>query len=318
MPNASRGRHRRRRPDGRAALEAHHVLRLRQRRHPRGFAGRWLPRMRSTWRSNPSQKVRLEGHADERGSREYNIGLGERRGQTVRRALLLQGVAEVQLSHGELRRGTSGGRRQRRAGLCAQSPRRNRVPQVSGQCEVGHESSPAGRRRGDAARSAGCAVSPEEDPVQIRMNDLDTRLQRIERVMTNQSLLRDGATHRRVAGGAAHHARRGRAAAEPERRRQGAESQPVRRSREAHRRARDARRRRRGARRPRVRQRAAARRRAAAAGGEQASLRRGVQRAQGRATIRRAIAGFTQLRGHLSRQPAGRAMRSTGSARPTT
>ena len=36
---------------------------------------------------------------------------------------------------------------------------------------------------------AGCAVSPEEDPVQIRMNDLDTRLQRIERVVTNQSLL---------------------------------------------------------------------------------------------------------------------------------
>jgi tol-pal system protein YbgF len=35
----------------------------------------------------------------------------------------------------------------------------------------------------------GCAVSPEEDPVQIRMNDLDNRLQRIERVMTNQSLL---------------------------------------------------------------------------------------------------------------------------------
>jgi peptidoglycan-associated lipoprotein len=47
---------------------------------------------------NPNQKVRLEGHADERGSREYNIGLGERRGQAVRRALLLQGVAEVQLS----------------------------------------------------------------------------------------------------------------------------------------------------------------------------------------------------------------------------
>jgi tol-pal system protein YbgF len=35
----------------------------------------------------------------------------------------------------------------------------------------------------------GCAVSPQEDPVQIRMNDLDARLQRIERVMTNQSLL---------------------------------------------------------------------------------------------------------------------------------
>ncbi|HET9862929.1 MAG TPA: tol-pal system protein YbgF [Steroidobacteraceae bacterium] len=35
----------------------------------------------------------------------------------------------------------------------------------------------------------GCATSPEEDPVQIRLNDLDARLQRIERVMTNQSLL---------------------------------------------------------------------------------------------------------------------------------
>jgi len=47
---------------------------------------------------HPAQKVRLEGHADERGSREDNIGLGERRGQAVRRALLLQGVAELQLS----------------------------------------------------------------------------------------------------------------------------------------------------------------------------------------------------------------------------
>jgi peptidoglycan-associated lipoprotein len=60
---------------------------------------------------NPGQKVRLEGHADERGSREYNIGLGERRGQAVRRALLLQGVAEVQLStvsYGEERPAAAG------------------------------------------------------------------------------------------------------------------------------------------------------------------------------------------------------------------
>ena len=59
----------------------------------------------------PTQKVRLEGHADERGSREYNIGLGERRGQAVRRALLLQGVAEVQLStvsYGEERPAAAG------------------------------------------------------------------------------------------------------------------------------------------------------------------------------------------------------------------
>jgi peptidoglycan-associated lipoprotein len=60
---------------------------------------------------NPNQKVRLEGHADERGSREYNIGLGERRGQSVRRALALSGVSETQLStvsYGEERPAAAG------------------------------------------------------------------------------------------------------------------------------------------------------------------------------------------------------------------
>lgn len=53
-----------------------------------------------------NRTVRLEGHSDERGSREYNIGLGERRAQTVRRALMLQGVTEAQIttvSYGEER-----------------------------------------------------------------------------------------------------------------------------------------------------------------------------------------------------------------------
>ena len=48
--------------------------------------------------------VRLEGHADERGSREYNIGLGDRRAQSVRRILLFQGASSDQLetiSYGE-------------------------------------------------------------------------------------------------------------------------------------------------------------------------------------------------------------------------
>ena len=48
--------------------------------------------------NNPTARVRLEGHTDDRGSREYNIGLGERRAQSVRRALLLQGATEAQLS----------------------------------------------------------------------------------------------------------------------------------------------------------------------------------------------------------------------------
>lgn len=55
--------------------------------------------------------VRLEGHADERGSREYNIGLGERRAQAVRQVLMLQGVPAAQIttvSYGEERPAVSG------------------------------------------------------------------------------------------------------------------------------------------------------------------------------------------------------------------
>ncbi len=55
---------------------------------------------------NPAARLRLEGHADERGSREYNIGLGERRAQAVRRVLLIQGAAANQImtvSYGEER-----------------------------------------------------------------------------------------------------------------------------------------------------------------------------------------------------------------------
>ena len=48
--------------------------------------------------NNPGARVRLEGHADERGSREYNIGLGERRAQAVRQMLMIQGVPSDQIS----------------------------------------------------------------------------------------------------------------------------------------------------------------------------------------------------------------------------
>jgi peptidoglycan-associated lipoprotein len=56
-------------------------------------------------------RVRLEGHTDERGSREYNIGLGERRAQAVRRAMMLQGAGESQVStvsYGEERPAAAG------------------------------------------------------------------------------------------------------------------------------------------------------------------------------------------------------------------
>lgn len=55
---------------------------------------------------NADVDVRLEGHADERGSREYNMALGERRANAVRDFLVLQGVARGDLevvSYGEER-----------------------------------------------------------------------------------------------------------------------------------------------------------------------------------------------------------------------
>jgi len=60
---------------------------------------------------NATVRVRLEGHSDERGSREYNIALGERRSQTVRKALALQGVQDSQIatvSYGEERPAATG------------------------------------------------------------------------------------------------------------------------------------------------------------------------------------------------------------------
>ncbi|MDZ7791319.1 MAG: peptidoglycan-associated lipoprotein Pal [Xanthomonadales bacterium] len=57
-------------------------------------------------RSNSSARVMLEGHADERGSREYNLGLGERRGNAVQDLLRANDVPSAQVevvSYGEER-----------------------------------------------------------------------------------------------------------------------------------------------------------------------------------------------------------------------
>ena len=54
--------------------------------------------------SHPSASVRLEGHADERGTREYNMALGERRAQAVERLLIVNGASAGQIetvSYGE-------------------------------------------------------------------------------------------------------------------------------------------------------------------------------------------------------------------------
>ena len=48
-------------------------------------------------RDNPGRKMLIQGNTDERGSREYNIGLGQRRSEGVKKMLLLLGAREEQV-----------------------------------------------------------------------------------------------------------------------------------------------------------------------------------------------------------------------------
>lgn len=48
-------------------------------------------------KSDKSRKIAIEGHTDERGGREYNLALGQKRAETVRKALTLLGVTDTQL-----------------------------------------------------------------------------------------------------------------------------------------------------------------------------------------------------------------------------
>ena len=61
--------------------------------------------------ANPSTTVTVEGHGDERGSREYNLALGERRALAVRKQLVLLGASAGQIktvSYGEERPAVDG------------------------------------------------------------------------------------------------------------------------------------------------------------------------------------------------------------------
>jgi peptidoglycan-associated lipoprotein len=47
--------------------------------------------------ANPARRVTIEGHADERGSREYNLALGQKRAEAVKSRLRLLGVSDAQI-----------------------------------------------------------------------------------------------------------------------------------------------------------------------------------------------------------------------------
>jgi len=62
--------------------------------------------------ANKAKKMLIEGHTDERGSREYNLALGQKRAEAVQKSMLLVGATEGQLeavSFGEERPATQGG-----------------------------------------------------------------------------------------------------------------------------------------------------------------------------------------------------------------
>ena len=48
-------------------------------------------------KANPQRRVSIEGHTDDRGGREYNLALGQKRSEAVRRALNLLGVSDNQV-----------------------------------------------------------------------------------------------------------------------------------------------------------------------------------------------------------------------------
>jgi len=57
-----------------------------------------LDRQVAFLRRYPNLTVRVEGHADERGTREYNLALGDRRAQSAKEYLMAQGVSSNRLS----------------------------------------------------------------------------------------------------------------------------------------------------------------------------------------------------------------------------
>ncbi len=94
----------------------------------------WTPRPRGCSRY-PGVSVRIEGNADERGTREYNLALGARRANSVRDYLVGRGVAAGRIATISLRQGAADRCRQRRGRLAARTatgtPRRSSSARAS-------------------------------------------------------------------------------------------------------------------------------------------------------------------------------------------
>ena len=75
-----------------SAVEEERVLRLRQLRCQEPSSSRWSKRTASTSRANSGRRITVEGNTDERGGREYNLALGQKRAEAVKQRLMLMGA----------------------------------------------------------------------------------------------------------------------------------------------------------------------------------------------------------------------------------
>ena len=112
------------RQGGRGGPGGHDQLRVRPGGHPRRPIRRTLDRKAAILGANPNVKLQISGHADERGSDEYNLALGNRRAAAAKRYLENKGIDAVADGRRLLRRGASAQPRSRRGGLRPEPPRR--------------------------------------------------------------------------------------------------------------------------------------------------------------------------------------------------
>ncbi len=76
---------------------------------------------------NPQMKMLIQGNTDERGSREYNLALGQKRADVVKQALMLLGAKEAQIESVSLGEEKAALRRRLRSLLRREPSRRHAV-----------------------------------------------------------------------------------------------------------------------------------------------------------------------------------------------
>ena len=79
------------------ARQAQHLFRLRQLRGEGRIPVAACNNTRTYLKGHPERRVLIQGNTDERGTSEYNLALGQKRAEAVRRAMSLMGVADTQM-----------------------------------------------------------------------------------------------------------------------------------------------------------------------------------------------------------------------------